>query len=511
MDQTPAPDAAPDGDAPGPAWNPPDANQHDPGPGSMPGPAPTGMDGFFASIRRTGLVRTDERWIGGVSGGIAQRLGIDPLIVRGLFGVGALLGGVGLVLYGVGWLLMPEQRDGRIHLQQLFRGDFDAAVIGGFALLLFGFAYPGQWYFPGANDGSRWFGGVVGVVAIAVIIALVVSSRGKGRPTGPVTHLRPGGPGYPATAPVPPAPPYRSEGFTMYPASPAPGQPLGPTPNDGSTSGPGYRPGYGPGYGPTYPGYPGAGQTYPGAGQTYGPQPGPAPWPPARPYRPTPPGGPTTSLPRARAEGPGGRAVGIVVALSLLLVAGLKLAEREDVFDGPVMLTVAACVVIMCGIGIAIAGAMGRRSGGLGAVAIITILVVAPASAATDLRFDGTTVFVGDGVYTPVTRMAAEDGYDFAFGDVTVDLTEVPEGSTVTVPLHLGAGDLEVIVPEGAAVIAEVQVGVGDITWLDGSKVSGVGNDQRTFETAAVQDGAAPDLELDINVGAGTVRVVERS
>jgi hypothetical protein len=224
-----------------------------------------------------------------------------------------------------------------------------------------------------------------------------------------------------------------------------------------------------------------------------------------------PPGGPTTSLPRARAEGPGGRAVGIVVALSLLLVAGLKLAEREDVFDGPVMLTAAACVVIMCGIGIAIAGATGRRSGGLGAIAIITILVVAPASAATNLRLDGSTVFVGEGVYTPITAAAAEDGYDFAFGDVTVDLTEVPEGSTVTVPVHLGAGDLEVIVPEGAAVTAEVHLGVGDMTWLDGSKISGVGNDRRTFESGAVQDGAAPDLELDINVGAGSVRVVERS
>lgn len=264
----------------------------------------------------------------------------------------------------------------------------------------------------------------------------------------------------------------------MHPAPPAPGQQAGPTPT----------------YGPAY-----------------GPQPAAAPWPPAQPYRPTPPGVPTTSLPRTRAEGPGSRTVGIVFALSLLLAAGLLYAERVDVYDGPVLLTVAAGVVIMCGLGIAIAGATGRRSGGLGAIAIITILVVAPASAATDFRFEGTNILIGDGTYTPITTADAEDGYDWGLGDVTVDLTQLPEGSTITVPMHLGAGDIEVIVPEGAAVTAEIRLGAGDVTWLDDAKVSGVGNDRRSFASAEAEDGAEPDLELDISVGAGSVTVVERS
>jgi hypothetical protein len=218
-----------------------------------------------------------------------------------------------------------------------------------------------------------------------------------------------------------------------------------------------------------------------------------------------------TTLPRTRPSGPGGRTLGVVVALSLILLAVLLYAERIDAFDGPVMLTTAAGVVIMCGLGIAIAGAMGRRSGGLGAVAIITILIVAPASAVTDLRFDGNGTFAGEGTYTPRTTAAAADGYNWAFGDVTIDLTELPAGADVRVPLHLGAGDLRVIVPAGAAVTADVRQGVGDVTWLDDEQVSGAGNDRHAYESDAVENGATPDIELDVSMGAGSLTVVEGS
>src|SRR5690625_667398 len=98
-----------------------------------PPPPPAGpgaMDGFFDSLRRMNLPRSQERWIGGVAGGIGARLGIDPLIVRGVFLVVTLFGGLGLLLYGLGWALLPEAADGRIHLQEAIRGRFDAALVG---------------------------------------------------------------------------------------------------------------------------------------------------------------------------------------------------------------------------------------------------------------------------------------------------------------------------------------------------------------------------------------------
>jgi phage shock protein PspC (stress-responsive transcriptional regulator) len=58
--------------------------------------------------RRLTRSRTD-RVLGGVGGGLAQHLGLDPLLVR--FGIGLLVivtGGAGLLLYLAAWLLVPD-------------------------------------------------------------------------------------------------------------------------------------------------------------------------------------------------------------------------------------------------------------------------------------------------------------------------------------------------------------------------------------------------------------------
>jgi len=91
-----------------------------PGP-SGPAPRPAGNQ-FFDSLRRIGVARSDDRWIGGVAAGVGERYGLDPLLVRGLLVLSVFVGGIGLVLYGIAWLLLPERSDGRIHLEQTLRG-----------------------------------------------------------------------------------------------------------------------------------------------------------------------------------------------------------------------------------------------------------------------------------------------------------------------------------------------------------------------------------------------------
>lgn len=94
----------------------------------------TGPDGpqpgspFFAWLRGLGIVRGSDRWFAGVAGGIAAKAGIDPLIVRGVFVVLALLGGPGLLIYLVGWLLLPDAQ-GRIHVEDIFRGRAETWVL----------------------------------------------------------------------------------------------------------------------------------------------------------------------------------------------------------------------------------------------------------------------------------------------------------------------------------------------------------------------------------------------
>ena len=52
--------------------------------------------------------QTSGRMLGGVAGGTASYLGVDPVIVRIGFVALTLFGGLGIVLYAIGWLLIPE-------------------------------------------------------------------------------------------------------------------------------------------------------------------------------------------------------------------------------------------------------------------------------------------------------------------------------------------------------------------------------------------------------------------
>ncbi|GAA2452005.1 PspC domain-containing protein [Agromyces soli] len=98
--------------------------------GGAGGSAPNGGpgSGFFADLRRAGVPRR-EGWIGGVCAGVAARIGLDPIIVRGIVVVLAVLGAPFLLIYAAAWLLLPDL-EGRIHLEQLFRGVVDPALAG---------------------------------------------------------------------------------------------------------------------------------------------------------------------------------------------------------------------------------------------------------------------------------------------------------------------------------------------------------------------------------------------
>jgi phage shock protein C len=55
-----------------------------------------------------------DRKIAGVCGGLAEYLGLDPLLVRILMVVLALVSGAGVLFYILVWILVPEvpSRDG---------------------------------------------------------------------------------------------------------------------------------------------------------------------------------------------------------------------------------------------------------------------------------------------------------------------------------------------------------------------------------------------------------------
>ena len=54
------------------------------------------------------LVRSNNKMVAGVCGGLGEYLGIDPTIVRILYVLMLLFAGFGLLLYVILWLIIPK-------------------------------------------------------------------------------------------------------------------------------------------------------------------------------------------------------------------------------------------------------------------------------------------------------------------------------------------------------------------------------------------------------------------
>lgn len=480
-----------------------------PRPGTGPGPAagapdpaagaarPSGAQGFWDGVRRTGLYRSDDRWIGGVAGGLAARLHVDPLLVRGVLAVTFLLGGLGLVLYGVAWALLPEQRDGRIHLERLVDGDGDVALLGALGFVLVGLARgDGWWWF---WDGTGWFSGLLWLAFVGGLVALVVLAvRRRPRPGTPPQGAWTG-----AAYGAPYAPPAAT-------AAGGPGAPAAAAsaPVWGTSAPVGER--------AAAPAAPGWSAPPPPAGGWSAPPPPSGGWtaPPAPPVPPAPPAPPRPARPPRKSAD--AATVGVVVGLSVLGLAVLLLGERTETFDGPVGLTAGGIALVLAGLGIVTLGLRGRTSGVLGFLAVVAALVWVPlalvAQGERENWWDGPGEWDNRVEAVVTTREDAQRGLDLGMGTATVDLTAVPlEGGTLHVPLTLGAGDLTVVVPPEAAVEARVSAGVGSVVWeLDDErrKQDGVGMGDMTFRDRDATAGE-PDLVLDISSGVGEVRIIE--
>lgn len=72
-----------------------------------------GSTGTYGSAGTSGskrLLRSEDRWLGGVAGGVADYFDIDPLLVRVLFIASCLLPGPQVLLYLILWFVMPDGR-----------------------------------------------------------------------------------------------------------------------------------------------------------------------------------------------------------------------------------------------------------------------------------------------------------------------------------------------------------------------------------------------------------------
>lgn len=195
----------------------PNANPYQPQP--QPGPQKTKNKTsrrFFTWVRSSGLVRGDDRWIGGVCSGIALRLGWSPTLVRALVIVCTLFFGFGAALYALGWFLMPDVRDGHILAEDLIAGQWDWNCLGCFLFLAVAIVIPGA--------------GWVCIALAALALWLLAKSgirqqEGYGfgasapRPVSQPSYPAPQPVSHPAAQPVPQSPLYSAPQPVSQPVS----------------------------------------------------------------------------------------------------------------------------------------------------------------------------------------------------------------------------------------------------------------------------------------------------
>ena len=459
-------------------------------PAPQPTPPPLAGARFFGWLR--GLdIRREPGWIGGVCAGIASRLGIDPLIVRGIAVVIAILGGPAILLYAAAWLLLPDSTD-KIHLEEIFRGRVEpaAAGIAAFFILALLPVTQGFWYagasFWGVPD---WGSGVGRVLWTLVLIGLLV-----GFIIWLARRVNPG-----------PTPPRDTTS-----ASAAPSAAFVASETDVSAP-------------PTGATEPEVAEWRDQQAQVRAEQ---------QAFRNQQASDRAAANRAAAEEARAARAVQhekeraayaltrshplySLIVIGLALVAG-GLAVVTLSSGQPTLFSIVvglATTLAVLAVGIIINGVRGKRSGGASGMAWIVLVPLVLAGGAawgndTSLRWDETvTLSPGN-----------SQSFQLAAGRVELDLTRVGipdpnvDGEIDLVDLNVGAGQITVIVPEGVNVQFSSTVGAGDIIVGDVAQSNPL-SESRIGPVERLSASFGPDeptrVVVTVNLGAGQIRVIQ--
>src|SRR5690625_654833 len=394
--------------------------------------------GFFAGIRKSNLVRGDDRWLGGVSSAVVDRTGMDLTLVRGLFVVAGLFG-IGFLAYGLAWLFLPDVRDGKIPAEEISRGQVDGLFIAAAAFVVIGFWAPfsiGNWTI------GTWMliPNGIGLLIVAIVVLVALAQNNSGGNSRPIEHTEP------------------------------------------------------------------IEATHPQAGEAGGvggtPPPAPAPTP-ASAAAPAP--APAQSKPKVNHR-PSSAFIAAVLGIALIVTALVSVSAM-----GPRNWWVEAAGVgiVVLGLGIVVAGFLGKSSSVLSPLALATMLITLSAS----LGLLGKGPLVGDVSWHPAELTNAETTRALGVGSLYADFTEVPKGtSTHETNLRFGVGDATIVIPNDRHVVVTTTVGVGEVEIEDqpGAGPSGVfvGEDWWAF---GEQFSDEPELRISVAGLVGNIYISSTS
>ncbi|WP_432562419.1 PspC domain-containing protein [Kineococcus sp. SYSU DK003] len=386
---------------------------------------------FFATIRSAGVVRSQDRWFAGVCGGIAARLGLDPLLVRGVLAALTVVGGLGLAVYGLCWLLLPDGRPeagGRLEAEAVLRGDVSGAAWLAGALVVADLVLPRALVglFSGGLSGPGWGFLVTALVALLGwwLLHDYPFPKCATRPAGPEVTTPPTQPlslvkERPAPAPEPPAEPVAGFGSPTERRAAAREQARELAREKARLA----------------------------AEQA------------------------AAKAELAKAHRRPGSPLWTSAVLGLaLLSAGAVLAAGLVVDLPGASFVLAACAALaVMGAGAVVAGLRARRTALVGMAWPVAFLAVAGAllPPASDWSWQVDTTW----------RPTTDDAQSAAVGLLRVDPARLDAGPATAT---MGAGRLDVLVPADATVLVDVSVLTGTVRWQDDADVVVIGDPQHT-------------------------------
>ncbi|MFC1417092.1 PspC domain-containing protein [Streptacidiphilus cavernicola] len=436
----------------------------------------------------------DRRVVAGVCGGLGRHLDIDPVVFRVVIAVLCVSGGVGLFIYGLAWLIVPVERTRRNELQRLLSGRVDGQSLGAVLVTVLGtgifFSYMG-------SSGHLFPLLLIALLAFAALrydpakhprrsrqAVPGLSADGEqegsagfeGTIFGVAFRTTPKAPEEQPTVPVPPAAPswwQRPDPLRKDPLRKDPLREEPPREDDPGEDG--------------------------DTAVDREPAAGPGDTPPWRPYQP-----PAPPYPARPAREPRQRSFLGSAFFFLALITGGTVwwaaARQHHQVD---VLTVLASALLVLGVGLLVCSRWGRGRSLAVWATLLTLAVAAVGASPVKLN----TSFQRT-VWTPATATALLPSYDLSAGQGTLDLsglTPAP-GQSLSTDVHVGVGQLRVILPPGSRVEITAHVGVGSIRLPDGSDSGGLSSNRSTELNpgAAAQHGT---INLELNVGAGDVEV----
>jgi phage shock protein PspC (stress-responsive transcriptional regulator) len=502
--------------------------------GSPAAPGPATPPPARPPLRR----RREGRLLAGVGAGLAVHLGIDVTVVRILIVVLTLVtNGLGLVAYLAAAILIPADDGTAVRTAGTADGRDGTSAVGardplfwvGIGLLVLGALL----LLNGPLAVDRWlpirFGPelLLPLVLIGFGLALWRAGDRRDHPAAVPSRVTP--PVWTATAsgshPTPPAtstppdtptptatatPPATAAAPTVAPPTVpfAPAIPASATSTESPMSTDPRAPG-----GTTAPAVPhgvapeAGGTTPTSAGGAVPPVWSPPPVGGNRP--PQGGGGAPTWTPPPAPERPSSLLGRLTIGLALVTVGVLWILEISDAVSLGVGRILAAGLLVL-GLGLLVGAVAGRARWLILPAALLTPVVLlatvlAPLTwADVDVRTDG----VGERIERPASVAEAQAGYQLGAGSLRLDLTglaldDLEAAGTTRVAVQVGAGEVVVDLPDDVNVTATARAGAGEVT-LFGTEGSGLGV-TRTEEMSAGAD--APTVELDVQVGFGTVDV----